>query len=219
MSGAAELEPPAQSPEAPPVVAIGKTYWSIVQLLVRPLLSTLFRARVVGREHLPQSGGALIAANHQSYLDIPLIALAAWPLHVSYVARDSLAQTAWLAWVMAHCGTILIRRGQADVAAMRRIARHLELGDRVAIFPEGTRSADGTVGPFKKGAVLAARMAKVPIIPCAIDGSFEAWPRGRKLPRPARLHLRFGAPIASDSGDALESVRAAILELRAQRSP
>ncbi len=199
--------------ESEPIVTIGAVYWAIVALGVRPLYSTLFPTRVDGRELLPRESGALIAANHQSFLDIPLIAAGVWPRHVAFVARATLAESRWLSWVMARCGNVLIRRGQADLTAMRRIVRHLEAGDRVAIFPEGTRTSDGSLGPFKKGAVLAARMAGVPIVPTAITGSFEAWPRDRRLPRPHALSLRFGEPIDSAREDALERVREAISAL------
>jgi 1-acyl-sn-glycerol-3-phosphate acyltransferase len=171
-----------------------------------------FRRRVAGVEHLPRDGGVLIAANHQSYLDIPLIAVAV-PRHVSFVARRSLANWSWLAYVMRQCGAVLVEPGKADRAALREMARHLEAGDCVAIFPEGTRTPDGRLQEFKQGALLAARSAKVPIVPCAIRGTFEAWGKGKSFPRPRRIELRFAAPVDAAAPDALERTRAAILAL------
>ena len=201
---------PRAQAEAPPVVAVGAVYWSIVHFLLMPMFRTLFPVRIVGRENIPAQGGSLLAANHQSFLDIPLFAYSVWPAHVAFVARDTLARARWLDYVMARCGTVLIRRGQADLAAIRRIAAHLEAGDRVAIFPEGARTQDGSLGTFKKGAVLAARMAGVPIVPCAITGSYEAWPRSRRLPRPHAIRLCFAPPVDSSLPDALDRVRASI---------
>jgi 1-acyl-sn-glycerol-3-phosphate acyltransferase len=87
---------------------------------------------------------------------------------------------------------------------------HLEAGDAVSLFPEGTRTRDGRVQPFRKGALLAARMAGVPIVPAGIRGGYEAWPRTASRPRMARVAVRFGAPIDSSAPDALERVQAAI---------
>ncbi len=212
MSTANRTQEPGTSArvETPPVVGIGAVYWSIVHFLLMPAFRLIFPARILGRDQIPAEGGCLLAANHQSFLDIPLFAYAVWPAHVAFVARDTLARSRWLDYVMARCGTVLVRRGQADLAAIRRIALHLESGDRVAIFPEGTRTVDGSIGPFKKGAVLAARMAGVPIVPCAITGSFEAWPRSRRLPRPHAIRMHFGPPVDSSLPDALDRVRSSI---------
>ena len=167
------------------------------------------RRRVEGREHVPARGGALLVANHQSFLDIPLIA-SATRRHVAFVARRTLAETPWLAFVMRECGAVLIDRGAADRAAMREMVRHLEAGDLVSIFPEGTRSLDGGLGEFKGGALLAARRAGVPIVPTAIRGAHRVWPRGRSRPGPGRLALRFLPPVDPAAEDAIGLVRRGI---------
>lgn len=162
-----------------------------------------------GREHLPSNGGVLIAANHQSFLDIPLLAQAT-SRHVCFVARDTLAKSRLLGFVMDGCNAVLIGRGRGDRAAMRRIVAHLEAGDCVAMFPEGTRSRDGSLGAFHSGILVAARKAGVPIVPAAIDGSWRAWPPGRSLPRPTRLSLTFAPAVDPTLPDALDRVREAI---------
>jgi 1-acyl-sn-glycerol-3-phosphate acyltransferase len=165
---------------------------------------------VEGSEHLPREGGALIVANHQSFLDIPMLA-AATGRHVSFVARRSLADSFFLGFVMRQCGAVLIERGKADRGALREMQMHLEGGDLLAIFPEGTRTLDGQVGEFKAGALLAARKAGVPLIPAAIRGSYEAWPRSQRRPGPGRLGLRFLAPVAAAGPGALAQVREAVV--------
>jgi 1-acyl-sn-glycerol-3-phosphate acyltransferase len=90
---------------------------------------------------------------------------------------------------------------------------HLEQGDCVAVYPEGTRTRDGSLGVFRAGAVIAARRAGVPIVPACIRGAFEAWPRDRKLPRPRRIHVRFAAPIPPATENAIEVARGRIAEL------
>jgi 1-acyl-sn-glycerol-3-phosphate acyltransferase len=80
----------------------------------------------------------------------------------------------------------------------------------VAIYPEGTRTRDGSLQEFKGGALLAARMAGVPIVPCGIRGAYDAWPRGRTIPLPKKIGVRFGAPIDSSLADAQERMVASI---------
>ena len=197
----------------------GLLYRVLMLVGIFPIGRLLFRIRVHGRQHLPERGGMLIAANHQSYLDIPLISYGAWRRHVAYVARASLAGSRILAWTMKHCGAILIRRGERDLAAIRAMTEALQAGDLVALFPEGTRTRDGQLGPFKKGAALAARRAGVRILPCAIRGTFEAWPPQRRLPRVRRLEIEFGEPIDSGRSDAIEAVRVSIAGMLAPTAP
>jgi len=170
---------------------------------------TFFPGRIEGIHNLPRTGGVLIASNHQSFLDIPLLS-STTRRHIAFVARDSLAETRWLAFIMSECRALLIKRGKPDRKALRQMVAHLEAGDAVSLFPEGTRTRDGRVQPFRKGALLAARMAKVPIVPAGIRGAFEAWPRTASRPRIARVAVRFGAPIDSAAPDALEQVQRAV---------
>lgn len=174
------------------------------------LFRVWFRRRVEGREHLPAEGGVVLAANHQSFLDIPLVAMAAPNRHVCFVARESLARSRFLAFIMRECGAVLVRRGTADRTALRSMADHLEAGDCVAVFPEGTRSPDGRVGPFAKGALHVARMVGVPIVPVGIRGAIEALPRSAKIPLPKRVALRFGEAVDSALPDAQERVERAV---------
>lgn len=175
-------------------------------------LGLCHRFRAEGLAHLPPSGGVLILSNHQSFLDIPAIAVAA-PRHVAFVARASLARSRFLDWLMRESGCVLIRPNTPDRAALEGMIGHLQQGDCVGVFPEGTRTVDGSLGVFRAGAVVAARRAGVPIVPAAICGAFEAWPRTRKLPRPGPIRVRFGAPIPPDAEHAIERVRQAIAEM------
>jgi 1-acyl-sn-glycerol-3-phosphate acyltransferase len=168
------------------------------------------RMRVEGREQVPAEGGALIVANHQSVLDIPLMA-ASTSRHISFVARKSLAKSWLLGFIMRQCGAVLIDRGAGDRTAMREMVEHLTRGDLVAIFPEGTRTQDGSVGEFKRGALLAARKAKVPLLPASINGSFGIWPRTQKFPGRGRISVRYSPLLPADGENALSGVRSAVV--------
>ncbi|HED65789.1 MAG TPA: 1-acyl-sn-glycerol-3-phosphate acyltransferase, partial [Planctomycetes bacterium] len=164
-----------------------------------------------GREHLPADGGYLLVSNHQSFLDIPIVAAALPDRHVCFVARESLARSRPLAWLMRRSGAILIRRGASDRRALSEMVEHLRAGDVVCVYPEGTRSADGTVGEFLPGALFASKRARVPIVPTAIWGAHRALPRDAVVPRPARITIRFGEPVDGGAKDAMELARESIL--------
>lgn len=203
------------STEPEPLVAKTLVY-RLGRLAVRIYLVLAHRMRVEEPEHLPAEGGVLVVANHQSVLDIPLIA-ASTRRHVAFVARDSLARSPLMAFVMRRSGAILIRRGTGDRAALRAMVAHLERGDCVAVFPEGTRTRDGSLGPFRSGALLAARQAGVPVVPAAIRGCIEALPRERRLPIPRRVAVRYAAPIdpgavPAEGPDAIQVARERIAE-------
>lgn len=165
------------------------------------------RLRVRGREHLPEGGPFLLVANHQSFLDIPIVAAALMDRHVCFVARESLANFRPLGWLMRRSGAILIRRGSSDRAALTEMVEHLRAGDLVCVYPEGTRSPDGSLREFLPGALFAAKRARVPIVPVAIQGAHRALPRGGVFPRPARITLRFGPPVDGARKDAMDAAR------------
>ncbi|HUR26599.1 MAG TPA: (d)CMP kinase [Planctomycetota bacterium] len=211
----AGLRAAAESADGEPLLThITFVYW-LTRTLMKLWFLVYFRRRIAGREHLPQTGAFLVAANHQSYLDIPLIAIAV-PRHVSFVARKSLSDSAALAYVMRQCGAVLVKPGKADRGALRGMVAHLLAGDCVSIFPEGTRTPDGEMQVFKAGATMAARSAGVPIVPCMIDGTYGAWGKGVGFPRPRRVSIRFAAPLDSAQPDALEKIRAEITRMLAE---
>ena len=170
-------------------------------------LKLVHRMSVKGREHLPQDEGYLIVSNHQSFLDIPLVAAAIPERHVCFVARASLAKSRFMAWLMRRCGAVLIQRGAADRQALGDMVTHLKAQDVVCVFPEGTRSVDGKLQEFLPGALFAAKRARAQLIPAAITGSLEALPRDARLPRFRRIGIEFGPPIDGSRRDAMDVAR------------
>ena len=175
-----------------------------------------FRGRVFGRRHVPLSGGVLLVCNHQSFLD-PVLATLALPRECHYMARDSLFAIPRLRWLIETLNAFPVRRGTADVAAIKETLRRLKAGALITMFPEGTRTPDGSVQPMHSGAVLIARKAGVPIVPTAIMGAFEAWPRTARLPRPHPIIVAYDAPLLPDQlgepDEAIEEIRLRIVRL------
>jgi len=202
-------EPKETRAAVPAVIAHSTPAYRAGCATVWTYLTLFHRLAKAGLEHLPRSGGVLVVANHQSFLDIPILAAAA-PRHVAFVARASLEQSRFLKWIMRESGVVLIRPNTPDRAALEAMIAHLEAGDCVAVFPEGTRTRDGNLGAFRAGAAVAARRAKVPIVPACIQGAFAAWPRSRALPVPRQVGVRFGAPLAHDLPDVMEEARTRI---------
>jgi 1-acyl-sn-glycerol-3-phosphate acyltransferase len=175
-------------------------------------LKVYCRMRIEGAEKIPRTGGCVLAANHASHLDIPIVSTITLR-HVAFVARDTLDESWFISFIMRETRAVLIRRSSADRRAIRAMTDHLAIGDCVAIYPEGTRTHDGKIGEWKGGAVLAARMGKVPIVPVGIDGSYRLLSRHMKFPWPAKLVVRIGDPIDSSLPDAQERLLAAVHEL------
>ena len=159
----------------------------------------LFRIRAWGVENVPQEGGALVVSNHQSFLDPPAVGLPLTrPVH--FLARSSLFRWPGVGWLLRHKQAIPIERGTGDLAAIRTAVDLLRRGHALVLFPEGTRSRDGSVGKFQPGFAMIAARARVPIVPVAIDGSFEAWPRTRRVPRPHPVRVLYGEPMPPPEG-------------------
>lgn len=196
--------------ESPVEVRMDKTFtYHFLRTLSWTVLKLYCRMRIEGSEKIPASGGCVLAANHASHLDIPIVSTIT-RRHVAFVARDTLDGAKWLSFIMRECRTVLIRRSSADRRAIRAMVDHLAIGDCVAIYPEGTRTHDGKLGELKGGALLAARMAKVPIVPVGIEGGYRLLNRHMVFPRPAKLVVRIGDPIDSSLPDAQERLEAAI---------
>lgn len=165
-----------------------------IQLFLRALGILGARIRVYGRENIPEKGGVIIASNHQSYAD-PVILGTGSDRPLKYLARETLFRFAPFAALIRAFGAIEIKRGAADRTAMNRVVELLNAGNAVVMFPEGTRTRDGKIGPVKAGALVIARRANAPVVPAVIRGAFEAWPRKRPLPRLHEIKVAFGKPM------------------------
>jgi 1-acyl-sn-glycerol-3-phosphate acyltransferase len=157
--------------------------WRIAQFSCEVALRLIYGLRVRNAASVPAEGPVLIAANHQSFLDPPAIGCAVTQRQLDFVARGGLFENRHFGWFISFLNSIPVAEEGPDAAAIREILRRLEMGRCVMIFPEGSRTPDGEVHEFKRGVALLVKRAKCPVVPAAIDGAFEAWPRTRKRPR------------------------------------
>jgi len=196
-AGAERTARAARAARTARVVQRSAFWWNLSKFLVLTFCRLWFRLRVEGRDRVPASGPVLLVANHSSYLDPPLVGISnrRW---VGFLAQVGLAGFAPLRWWMAQVGVTLIDRNAPSKDAMRLVADCLAQGEVVGIFPEGTRSRDGSVGPFRTGVEFLVRRTGAVVVPVGIDGASRAFPRGALFPRPRRIVVRYGEPWSAE---------------------
>ncbi|GAC1463521.1 MAG: hypothetical protein NVSMB9_01080 [Isosphaeraceae bacterium] len=170
-----------------------RLWYEMIRLPSFVLLTALSDFRAGGRHHIPATGGALLISNHVSYLDVFVLGLS-FPRPLNYVARSTLFVPI-LGPLIRWGGGFPINREGMGASGLKETLRRLRKGGIVLLFPEGTRSADGRLMDLKSGISVLARKARVPIIPAAIAGTFDAWPRDQWLPRPHSLRIEYGPAI------------------------
>lgn len=168
----------------------------VVRPTIGRLALTVFRTRFLGAENVPE-GGAVLAGNHVSYLD-PILLWSGSPRPVRFMAKKELF-SGWMGFLLERFWAFPVDREGADRAAIQRATEELRAGDLVGIFPEGTRREGDEPGEVHGGAAFVAMRAGVPVVPVAFVGTDTAWPRGVRLPRPARVTIKYGAPVHPDA--------------------
>jgi 1-acyl-sn-glycerol-3-phosphate acyltransferase len=154
----------------------------------------LFRIRFEGVEHVPRAGGVVITPNHVTFMDPILVTI---PIRraLHYMALEPFFRVRGLGALMRWARAFPIQEAEQDSPAIRRALRILQRGEPLVIFPEGGRSPDGQLRPFRPGAFRIALATGVPVVPVTIAGAFEAWPVGRRTPRPGRITITYHAPL------------------------
>jgi 1-acyl-sn-glycerol-3-phosphate acyltransferase len=152
-----------------------------------------FRLGFTGRAHVPKIGPVLLASNHQSHLD-PLFVGVGCPRQMSALARHSLFF--WpLSWIIRSLGAVPIERGGAGFSGFKATLKLLRQGESLLVFPEGTRTYDGKLQAFLPGFCALARRSDATIVPVAIRGAFEAFPRGSFFARPGEVFVTYCQPL------------------------
>lgn len=159
------------------------------------------RLEVRGLDNIPRGAAMIVASNHASYIDPPLIG-GVFPGRLRYLAKESLFRSPLLGFLIRTLGAVPVTRedSQRAGAVMKILLGLLKSGESVLLFPEGSRSPDGRIKPLEAGVVYLAVKTGVPVLPVYIGGSFRSWPRGQALPRPSKLTMTISPLIYTDDG-------------------
>lgn len=187
MSSANDL-PDAHSP------LVRGPLWSSLQGIIGAFFRVWLGFRAVGHEGLQDEGGALILANHQSFLD-PLVVGLPLQRPISFLARHSLFRVPVIGWVLTNTHVMSINQQAPGANSIRDTIQRLHDGWLVGIFPEGSRSQTGAIGEMKPGFAAVVRRAKHPVYPVGISGAYHALPLGAWFLKPRRVCVVFGEPI------------------------
>jgi 1-acyl-sn-glycerol-3-phosphate acyltransferase len=155
---------------------------------------------IKGLEHIRQDQAQILIANHQGYFDI--FALSGFlPLQIRWVAKSSLFKIPFVGWSIAASGYIPVERGNRKKSYQAFLAtiEKLKAGNSIVIFPEGTRSEDGTIGPFKKGSLLLSVRSGAPLVPVTLLGTGSIIKKGSGIIRPGRIQIVISPPIPSQA--------------------
>ena len=155
--------------------------------------TVLFRLKVSGQHHIPKTGGVLIAANHASYLDIPVLGCGILR-RASYMGRMDLFPGP-VGWLMRYLGWIPIRRERVDRGGFEEAISRIKAGEAVIIYPEGSRTEDGRLQPGKPGVGMIVAATGCPVIPAYLAGTFDALPPGARRIRLRPMRVTYGEPM------------------------
>ncbi|MEW6001366.1 MAG: lysophospholipid acyltransferase family protein [Nitrospirota bacterium] len=167
--------------------------YRFLKITLSIFLKVFYRFEVFGSENVPDRGGAIVAANHASYLDPPVIA-AALKRCPTYIAKEGLFKVPLLG-PFIRLFSFPVKRGKTLPSTIKEAVSRLKEGEIIVIFPEGGRSADGNILEAKRGVGMIAALSRIPVIPVLIEGTDKALPMGVKLLRPAKIKVIFGNPI------------------------
>ena len=166
----------------------------IITWIIKQLMLLFTRRDVSGAENIPSSGGAILAPNHLSMLDAPLIVISIQRQDITAMAADKHRKNPFLRWLIEAMDGIWLNREEADAQAIRSALDYLKRGHVLGIAPEGTRSRSGVLLEGKNGVAYLADKAGVPVIPVAVWGTETGFAEVKRLRRPT-LHLRVGKPL------------------------
>lgn len=169
--------------------------YAIIHIIAAPLLKLLFGFKVNGRGNIPSAGGVIIAANHLSYLDPPVLG-AGVPRLAHYMARDDLFSFPIWGNFLRFLNAFPVHREGVDMAAIKRAINHLQRGGALILFPEGTRSLTGELLPPQPGAGMIAWEGRAAVVPAYIRGTDKALPPKAKFIRFKKVEVTFGRPFS-----------------------
>ena len=160
----------------------------------RVMYATYFRWRIFGAEHVPLKGGVILASNHASFLDPPLVG-SALDRDINYLARESLFRFPGIGALLRSWNAVPVDRDGGGAKGLKIILNRLLDGNGIILFPEGTRTLDGKLQPARSGIGLTVIKSTAPVVPVRVFGTFEAYGKNHKFPRPHRVIVKYGQPM------------------------
>ena len=160
----------------------------------RTLYATYFRWQVFNAERVPLQGGVILASNHASFLDPPLVG-SGLERDINYLARESLFRFPGIGALLRSWNSVPVDRDGGGAKGLKIILDRLLNGAGIILFPEGTRTKDGNLQPARSGIGLTVIKSSAPVVPVRVFGTFEAYGRNHKLPRPHRVAVKYGQPM------------------------
>ncbi len=160
----------------------------------RAFYSLYCRWRVYNPERVPLQGPVILASNHASFLDPPLVG-AGLRRGINYLARENLFRFPVMGWVLRNWDVVPVDREGGGAKGLKAILDRLLAGGAIILFPEGTRSRDGKLQPARSGIGLTVIKSTAPVVPVRVFGTFEAHGRHMVFPRPRRVAVKYGQPM------------------------
>jgi 1-acyl-sn-glycerol-3-phosphate acyltransferase len=167
-----------------------RTAW----LAFNAIFRTYFRCRFHGGERVPATGPVVLAANHASFIDPPLIG-SGTGRQIHFLARDTLFKNPVLGAILRSWEVVPVDRDGAGAAGLKAILDRLFKGGAILLFPEGTRTHDGRLQPARSGVGLTVVKSTCPVVPVRVFGTYEAFGRHLRLPRPRQVVVKYGEPM------------------------
>ncbi len=194
-----------------------KSIYYFAWLFFRLAFAGYFRRRVFNAERVPLSGPLILAANHASFMDPPLIG-SAIDREINYLARDTLFRFPLVGSILRSVNVVPVDREGGGAAGLKAILERLLAGGAIILFPEGTRTRDGQLQHARTGIGLTVVKSTAPVVPVRIFGSYDAYRRQFRFPRPCRVMVKFGQPLdfASLRAEAKSCSKARLKEIYRQ---
>jgi len=168
--------------------------WVVFTALYR----VYFGRRVYNADRVPSAGPVILASNHASFLD-PMLVGSGVKRGINYLARENLFRFPVLRWVLHQWQVVPVDREGGGAKGLKAILDRLLSGGAIVLFPEGTRSSDGRLQPARSGIGLTVIKSQAPVVPVRVFGTYEAFNRHSRFPRPRRVAVKFGQPLSFES--------------------
>lgn len=169
--------------------------YQITAVILFIIFKLFFRFKIEGSENIPPIGAFILACNHASYLDPPILAAGCLKRRLNFLAKEELFHSRFFGWYISRLRAFPVKRNFGDIVAIRESIRRIRRGEPLVIFPEGERSLDGSIKEGFPGIALLATKTRIPIVPAFIKGAENTLSVKSKAVKFCRIQLKFGKPL------------------------